>query len=90
MRPPITVSGPKAVSYTHLDVYKRQVLEIVVHILHVGLLVGACQWLLGRGVADDKGPMVATLYALKFLKEQGYELRYPGLLYTSSTCKRSA
>ena len=26
---------------------------------------------------DDKGPMVATLYALKFLKEQGYELRYP-------------
>ena len=34
-------------------------------------------WLLGRGVADDKGPMVATLYALKFLKEQGYELRYP-------------
>ena len=34
-------------------------------------------WLLGRGVADDKGPMVATLYALKFLKEQGYQLRYP-------------
>ena len=34
-------------------------------------------WPLGRGVADDKGPMVATLYALKFLKEQGYELRYP-------------
>ena len=34
-------------------------------------------WLLGRGVSDDKGPMVITLYALKFLKEQGYELRYP-------------
>ena len=34
-------------------------------------------WLLGRGVSDDKGPMVVTLYALKFLKEQGYELRYP-------------
>ena len=34
-------------------------------------------WLLGRGVADDKGPMVTTLYALKFIKEQGYELRYP-------------
>ena len=34
-------------------------------------------WLLGRGVADDKGPMVATLYALKFLKEQGYSLKYP-------------
>ena len=29
------------------------------------------------GVADDKGPMVATLYALKFLKEEGISLRYP-------------
>jgi hypothetical protein len=28
-------------------------------------------WLLGRGVSDDKGPMIVTLYALKFLKEQG-------------------
>ena len=28
-------------------------------------------WMIGRGVADDKGPMVATLYALKFLKEEG-------------------
>ena len=27
--------------------------------------------MIGRGVADDKGPMVATLYALKFLKEEG-------------------
>ncbi|MGN0707725.1 MAG: Sapep family Mn(2+)-dependent dipeptidase [Faecalibacterium sp.] len=34
-------------------------------------------WLLGRGVSDDKGPMIITLYALKFLKEQGYALRYP-------------
>ena len=34
-------------------------------------------WLLGRGVSDDKGPMIVTLYALKFLKEQGYQLRYP-------------
>ena len=34
-------------------------------------------WLLGRGVADDKGPMVATLYALKFLKEEGVALKYP-------------
>ena len=34
-------------------------------------------WLLGRGVADDKGPMVATLYALKFLKEEGVSLKYP-------------
>lgn len=34
-------------------------------------------WMLGRGVADDKGPMVAVLYALKFLKEEGVSLRYP-------------
>ncbi len=34
-------------------------------------------WLLGRGVTDDKGPMVITLYAINFLKEQGYKLRYP-------------
>ena len=33
--------------------------------------------MIGRGVADDKGPMVATLYALKFLKEEGVSLRYP-------------
>ncbi len=34
-------------------------------------------WMIGRGVSDDKGPMVATLYALKFLKEEGVSLRYP-------------
>ena len=34
-------------------------------------------WLLGRGVADDKGPGVLTLYALKYLKESGVKLRYP-------------
>lgn len=34
-------------------------------------------WILGRGVMDDKGPMVATLYTLKFLKEMGVQLRYP-------------
>ena len=34
-------------------------------------------WMLGRGVADDKGPMVAVLYALKFLQEEGVSLRYP-------------
>ena len=33
--------------------------------------------LIGRGVADDKGPMITILYALKFLKEQGYSLKYP-------------
>ncbi len=34
-------------------------------------------WILGRGVLDDKGPMVTTLYVLKFLKEEGVHLRYP-------------
>ena len=34
-------------------------------------------WLLGRGVADDKGPAILTLYALKYLKDSGARLRYP-------------
>lgn len=34
-------------------------------------------YLLGRGVMDDKGPAVISLYALKYLKENGGALRYP-------------
>ncbi len=34
-------------------------------------------WLLGRGVADDKGPGILCLYALKYLKDSGAALRYP-------------
>ena len=34
-------------------------------------------WLLGRGVADDKGPSILCLYALKYLKDSGIELKYP-------------
>jgi succinyl-diaminopimelate desuccinylase len=34
-------------------------------------------WLLGRGVADDKGPGILCLYALKYLKDSGLTLRYP-------------
>lgn len=34
-------------------------------------------WLLGRGVADDKGPGILCLYALKYLKDSGVALRYP-------------
>ena len=34
-------------------------------------------WLLGRGVADDKGPSVLCLYALMFLKDEAGPLRYP-------------
>ena len=34
-------------------------------------------YLIGRGVMDDKGPAVLTLYLLKFLKEHGGALRYP-------------
>ena len=34
-------------------------------------------YILGRGVLDDKGPSVVCLYALKFIKELGIELRYP-------------
>ncbi len=34
-------------------------------------------YILGRGVIDDKGPSVVCMYALKFIKEQGIELKYP-------------
>ncbi|MCR5664547.1 MAG: Sapep family Mn(2+)-dependent dipeptidase [Oscillospiraceae bacterium] len=34
-------------------------------------------YILGRGVLDDKGPSVLCLYALRYLKERGAELRYP-------------
>ncbi|WP_300251753.1 Sapep family Mn(2+)-dependent dipeptidase [uncultured Subdoligranulum sp.] len=34
-------------------------------------------WLLGRGVSDDKGPGILCLYALKYLKDSGIELKYP-------------
>ena len=34
-------------------------------------------YLLGRGVMDDKGPSVLCLYALKYLRDSGTELRYP-------------
>ena len=33
-------------------------------------------WIIGRGVADDKGPSVLCLYALKFLKEHNIPLCY--------------
>lgn len=34
-------------------------------------------YIIGRGVADDKGPSVLCLYALKYLSERGVPLRYP-------------
>ena len=33
-------------------------------------------WLLGRGVCDNKGASVLTMYMLKFFKEQGMNLKY--------------
>ena len=33
-------------------------------------------YFIGRGVMDDKGPAIATLYALRFLKDSGIPLRY--------------
>lgn len=38
-----------------------------------GELVG--DYVVGRGVVDDKGPLIATLYALAFFKEQGLSLQ---------------
>ena len=34
-------------------------------------------YILGRGVIDDKGPSVICMYALEFLRDQGLPLRYP-------------
>lgn len=34
-------------------------------------------YMIGRGVMDDKGPSVLCLYALKYLKDRGLELKYP-------------
>ena len=34
-------------------------------------------WILGRGVADDKGPSILCLYALKYLKDNDVQLKYP-------------
>lgn len=34
-------------------------------------------YIIGRGVMDDKGPSVICLYALKYLKENCAQLRYP-------------
>ena len=34
-------------------------------------------WILGRGVSDDKGPGILCLYALKYLKDSGVQLKYP-------------
>lgn len=42
-------------------------------------------YLIGRGIMDDKGPAVLSLYALKYVKESGIKLKYPirALLGTS-------
>ena len=42
-------------------------------------------WMIGRGVADDKGPMVATLYALKFLKEEASPCAIPSAPSSATT-----
>lgn len=38
-------------------------------------------WLIGRGVADNKGPTVGTLYLLRCLKELGIRLSFLPLLF---------
>lgn len=38
-------------------------------------------FLIGRGVGDNKGPALAALYALRFLKEQNIQLKHDVLLF---------
>ena len=47
-------------------------------------------WLLGRGVADDKGPSILCLYALKYLKDSGAALKYPVRACWVPTRRRTA
>ena len=63
-----------AVSYTHLDVYKRQIAshaDVVpadkdnLYPPFGGTVQG--DYIVGRGVVDDKGPLMATLYALSLI-----------------------
>lgn len=44
----------------------------------------AGDYVVGRGVVDDKGPLIATLYAMAFLKEKGIELKNDVRLYFGS------
>ncbi len=46
-------------------------------ITHTDVVPEGNGWLLGRGVADDKGPSILCLYALKYLKDSGVQLKYP-------------
>ena len=38
-------------------------------------------YLIGRGVGDNKGPAMCSVYALRFLKEHGIRLRHDVLVY---------
>ncbi len=38
-------------------------------------------YVIGRGVGDNKGPATAALYAMRFLKEHGISLKHDVLLY---------
>lgn len=48
----------------------------------------AGDFLVGRGTQDNKGPAVAVLYALRYLKESGYApgVRYRQILGSSEEC----
>ena len=42
-------------------------------------------WMIGRGVADDKGPMVATLYALKSSRRRAFPCGIPSAQWLATT-----
>jgi len=49
------------------------------------LLTRKDRFLIGRGVSDNKGPAVAMMYAMRFMKESGIKLKHDVVHYLGSS-----
>lgn len=73
-------SGRRLLLASHADVVPAE--EENLYPAFGGTVTGG--YVVGRGVVDDKGPLMATLYAMAFLKEKGVELHNDVRLYFGS------
>ena len=64
-------SGKRLVIATHADVVTAE--DDHIYAPFAGSVYG--DYIIGRGVVDDKGPLMASLYALAFFKEYGIPLK---------------
>lgn len=78
-------SGKRLVVVTHADVVPGG--EGSHHDPYAGTVYG--DYILGRGCVDDKGPLIATLYALAFFKENNIPLKNDVRLVFGSNEERS-